>query len=101
MNKKIFNIFNMLIKELTNAIYFLFISMKNFLDDQLNPTEKAPMENGVHVLKSSNFDTSIKEGFTFVKFFAPWCGHCKSMASDWIDLEQFYTEQGVSKLILH
>lgn len=35
-------------------------------------------------LTADNFDASIKDkDLALVKFFAPWCGHCKSMANDW------------------
>ena len=35
-------------------------------------------------LNSENFDSTLKnKDLAIVKFFAPWCGHCKMMAEDW------------------
>mmetsp|Transcript_9932 Transcript_9932/g.12586 ORF Transcript_9932/g.12586 Transcript_9932/m.12586 type:complete len:218 (+) Transcript_9932:43-696(+) len=34
-------------------------------------------------LTSENYDTLTAGKAVFIKFFAPWCGHCKSMAPDY------------------
>eukprot|EP00592_Proboscia_alata_P010950 CAMPEP_0194353394 /NCGR_PEP_ID=MMETSP0174-20130528/1708_1 /TAXON_ID=216777 /ORGANISM="Proboscia alata, Strain PI-D3" /LENGTH=222 /DNA_ID=CAMNT_0039121911 /DNA_START=88 /DNA_END=756 /DNA_ORIENTATION=+ len=34
-------------------------------------------------LTPENYDELTAGKTIFVKFFAPWCGHCKSMAPDW------------------
>jgi len=43
-------------------------------------------------LTAANFDTEVfnsgKSGF--VKFFAPWCGHCKAMKPAWDELGSEY-----------
>ena len=36
-------------------------------------------------LTGENFD---QHPLKFVKFFAPWCGHCKALAPDWVTLSE-------------
>lgn len=44
---------------------------------------------GVVELTASDFDARVQEGREgpwFIKFYAPWCGHCQKMAADWEQL---------------
>jgi len=43
-------------------------------------------EGGAEVLTDATFAQSIEKGVWFVKFYAPWCGHCKRMAGTWDEL---------------
>lgn len=48
-----------------------------------------PEEDHVAVLKNDNFESFLANNkFAFVKFYAPWCGHCKSMAPAYSKLAQ-------------
>eukprot|EP00056_Hartaetosiga_gracilis_P010512 m.155789 g.155789 ORF g.155789 m.155789 type:complete len:356 (-) comp13329_c0_seq1:3468-4535(-) len=51
--------------------------------------------NSVLVLDPDNFDDIVNgDRFVFVKFFAPWCGHCKSMAPAYEELAEAFSHVG-------
>lgn len=60
-------------------------------------SEEIPEDNtaGVTVLVGKQFDELVKdnrEKDIFIEFYAPWCGHCKSLAPVWDKLGEHFAD---------
>ena len=45
-------------------------------------------------LDFNTFDSAIAGKSAFVKFYAPWCGHCKKLAPAWDQLHSEFADSG-------
>ncbi|RMZ86064.1 hypothetical protein DV737_g9, partial [Chaetothyriales sp. CBS 132003] len=58
-------------------------------------TQDYTVFNGVKVppmkeMETGEFDDTVAEGYWWVKFYSPYCGHCQAVAPLWQTLYEFY-----------
>jgi protein disulfide isomerase len=59
-----------------------------------------PVEDGIFVLTDETFPAFIAENdFSFVEFYAPWCGHCKSLAPVYIEVAKTLKENSANVVL--
>ncbi|KAG8834138.1 hypothetical protein FRC17_009477 [Serendipita sp. 399] len=63
------------------------------LDSSSSPSSSKPkpkynLEGKMISLGADNFQETIASQPTFVKFYAPWCGHCQKLAPKWVELAE-------------
>ena len=73
--------------------------LQDVLDGKFKPSLKSeephPNNGPLTVVVGKNFDEIVRDPTkdVLVKFYAPWCGHCKKLAPIWDELAEFYKDE--------
>ena len=62
-----------------------------------DPVKVLTKESFAGHINRSNEDIN-QSSFTFVKFYAPWCGHCKALIPVWETIGKHYEQTDAGKL---
>merc|ERR1712127_500559 len=65
--------------------------MSEFAEEHLKPKEPTAVIN----LTPDNYESMTNGKTIFIKFFAPWCGHCKRIAPDWEKLAKEWSDDKI------
>ncbi|TRY71848.1 hypothetical protein TCAL_05412 [Tigriopus californicus] len=67
-------------------------------EEAVTEPEIAVADKGLYVLGEKSFANHIKAGNHFIKFYAPWCGHCQKLAPTWDELAETFADGTVAKI---
>jgi thioredoxin domain-containing protein 5 len=69
--------------------------MLQFKEEQNEMASKPEVIEGLAQLTTTTFDSAIAQGYYFIKFYAPWCGHCQKLAPTWGKLAAHFKDDEV------